>query len=404
MSIPVQQIMIAARRAWYRLQFLADLPAVMRILRYRKIRDAYYRNFWNQIATSLGADIRHNDHGYTRISRGGSTTFVKNYLLMLEDHLTLEIMGNKSLTYSLLSQTGYPTVRYREFTMQSLDKALEFLAGEKSVVVKPDSGTGGGRGVTTGIKNKSELTRAARKASRSDVNLIVEEQLEGSSFRLLFFMGKFIDAIRRDPPIVIGDGKSSIRNLVRQENELRENPATTRALSSLVIDSDAKNWMHENGIRLSDIPADGEKIQIKRAVNENDKSGNVNVTRQVNAQIIENCASLVQQFGVVFVGVDLICNDITAGFNLDNCRIGEINTTPGLHHHYLIANPQQGNPIGEMVLDHMLSCGVGTMTIGEINGNPEGIKIRNADGKSKSCPAFGASTKNSAVSRSLEYQ
>lgn len=137
---------------------------------------------------------------------------------------------------------------------------------------------------------------------------------------------------------------------------------------------------------------------------ENDKSGNVNVTSQVNAQIIEKCTSLVRQFGVVFVGVDLICNDITAGFNQDNCRIGEINTTPGLHHHYLIANPQQGNPIGEIVLDHMLISGVGTMTIGKNNGNPEGMEIRNADGKNQSYPAFGASAKNPTVAKSLEYQ
>ncbi len=403
MSLPTRQIAGQLRRAWYRFLFFADLPSLIRILRYRKIRAAYYQNFWNQIAKNLKANIVHNDHGFTRISRDGSTTFVNQSLLMLEDHLTLKIMGDKSLTYSLLDQAGYPTARYLKFTIGDVGRAVDFLKRENSVVVKPVSGTGGGRGVTTGIKSASELILAARKASRFDSNLLVEEQLQGGSYRLLFFMGKFIDAIRRDPPVVVGDGQSSLRQLIARENKLRENQPSTRALSPLVIDADARNWMKDNAMRLSDVPASGKTVQVKRAVNENDSSGNWNVTAQVNAQIIEKCAELVQRLGVEFAGVDLICDDISGPFHPDNCRIGEINTTPGLHHHYLIANPDEGNLVAETVLEHMLTRGIGTMTIGESNGKPNGVGFRSAAEIKRFPGTFGPGAKGSAATDSVGY-
>jgi D-alanine-D-alanine ligase-like ATP-grasp enzyme len=216
-------------------------------------------------------------------------------------------------------------------------------------------------------------------------------------------MGKFIDAIRRDPPVVVGDGQSSLRQLIAYENKLRENQPPTRALSPLVIDADARNWMDENAMRLSDVPQSGEKIQVKRAVNENDSSGNLNVTRQVNAQIVAKCGELVERLGVEFAGVDLICDDISGPFHPDNCRIGEINTTPGLHHHYLIANPDEGNLVAETVLEHMLAAGIGTMTIGESNGNPNGAEFQRAAEIKKFPGTFGPRAKGSAATDSAGY-
>ena len=352
-------------RAWYRLFFFADLPGIARLLQYRKLRKTYYNDLWQGVGDNLGADIRHDEFGYTRISRNGLVTLVKQYYVMLEDHLMLKIMGDKAMTYSLLSEMGIPLARHVLFSMQNLDKAEAFLAREKTVVVKPSSGTGGGRGVTTGITTISQLTSAARLASRFDDALIIEEQLEGASFRLLYLDGRLIDAIRRDPPVVTGDGVSTIKKLVKQENSRRKNDRPFTALSPLVLDRDARNWMQEQNIRLFDIPAAGQIVQIKRAVNENDRSGNINVTARIHGDITSKCEELVRKLGARFVGVDLICKDIARPFDPENCRISEINTTPGLHHHYLLSNPQDVKPVAEIVIEYMLSNQVGVMDIAE---------------------------------------
>jgi D-alanine-D-alanine ligase-like ATP-grasp enzyme len=354
-------------RAWYRLHFFADLPGLARLLHYRKLRERYYRSLWESVAENLQADISHDYFGYSRISRNGLVTFVKLYNVMLEDHLMLKVMGNKALTYSLLSEMGFPLARHRLFSMQNLEVAEAFLQNEKTVVVKPSSGTGGGRGVTTGIHSISQLTSAARVAARFGDTLIVEEQLQGASFRLLYLDGEFIDAIRRDPPVVTGDGLNTIRKLVGQENARRKNQMPFTALSPLVLDKDARNWMRETGLSLGTIPAIGEVVQIKRAINENDRNSNVNVTKRIHKDITGKCGELVRRLGAKFVGVDLICKDITQPFDPKNCRISEVNTTPGLHHHYLVSNLQEANPVAEILIEYMFSNHVGVMEIGDTN-------------------------------------
>jgi D-alanine-D-alanine ligase-like ATP-grasp enzyme len=352
---------------WYRFRFFADLPGIFRILAYRKLRSKFYKEFWAEIATNIGAEIHFDGFGFTRINSNDLTTFVKQYQVMLDSPIMLDVMGNKGLTYQMLTGLGAPIVPHQIFPISDMAEAESFLAKHNRVVIKPSSGTGGGRGVTTGISSTNQLKSAARLAARFDKNLIIEKQVEGGSYRLLFLNGQFIDAIRRDPPVVVGDGLLTIKQLVKLENKHRMGVMPIRALSPLVIDKDAHNWLAEIGLSLSYVPDMGEVIQIKRAVNENNYSGNVNVTRQVNQDVISGCSYLVEKLGAKFVGVDLICKDISGPFISNNCLIGEINTTPGLHHHYLIANPEQGNPVAETLLEYMFSKKVGVMELGRRN-------------------------------------
>lgn len=347
---------------WHRLRFFMDVPSILRLLRYRKLRQKYYDDLWKTAAKNLGAQISPNSFGLTRIGKVGWNTYVRQHEMMFDSPLMLDLMGNKALTYQLLMDMDAPIVPHIVTSIDRLDEANEFLRSHGTVVAKPASGTGGGRGVTTGINSTKQLTAAAKLAARSDRNLIIEKQVEGKSFRLLFINGQFIDAIRRDSPNLVGDGQSTIRELIKQENSRREEDLPVRALSPLAIDTDMKNWMKANGLSFSDVPSKGETVQIKLATNENDSSGNVNVTQLVNAQIISNCANIVQKIGVEFAGVDLICRDISGEFTQENCYVGEVNTTPGLHHHYLIANPGDGNNVAELALNYLYSKKIGIMT------------------------------------------
>jgi len=78
-------------------------------------------------------------------------------------------------------------------------------------VVKPAYGTGAGRGVTTRIDSYKKLKQASYLAAAFKPQLLIEEQVSGDSFRLLYINGVFVDPIRRDPPVVVGDGQSSIK-------------------------------------------------------------------------------------------------------------------------------------------------------------------------------------------------
>lgn len=352
------------RRLYYRGRRLADVPAMLRYLEFRELRQRYYDEFWPQAASRIDARAEAWDDGYWRISKGGRTAIVKQYSVMLDSQVMLNVMGNKALTLSLLREKGCPIPAFHRFAMPMLAEAEAFLRSlARPVVVKPMSGTGGGQGVTTGIRSSQELRRAAKFASRFDTDLLIEEQLEGHSYRLLFLNGRYIDAVRRDPPAIAGDGRSSIKQLMSAETAKRLKDWPVTALSPLQIDADCLNCLTNRGLSLPNVPKAGEQVIVKRAVNENSHLQNHCVKDEVHPDTIALGSRIAKHLGVQLAGIDIICTDISKPLAETGGRIGEINTTPGLHHHYLLAEPQKGSPVAEILLDYMFSTGEGTMRL-----------------------------------------
>jgi cyanophycin synthetase len=249
--------------------------------------------------------------------------------------------------------------------MRSFSKAEAFLERHGGpLVVKPTSGSGGGRGVTTGITSIKALKRASRLAARFDTDLLVEEQLAGDSYRLLYLDGEFIDAVRRDPPTVTGDGRHTIRQLIRIENARRLKQRPITALSPLRIDRDCINKLQSMGLSPGSKLKKGRTIVVKQTANENCALRNHSIKDQVHPEIIALGGQLVKDLGVRFAGLDLICNDITMPLSESNGIFNEVNTTPGIHHHYLVSDSAKGVPVAELVLEHMFANCYGVMVLG----------------------------------------
>lgn len=355
------------KRGLFRGLRLLDAPQVMAQVRFTGLRRRYYDSYWFRAAQELGAESRRWDYGYHRLCRNGTVIIVRGPEVRLDDHLTLDLMGNKVLTYALMAELGFAVPRHTRFSLTQMGLALDLLrATGRPLVVKPVAGTGGGRGVTTGITDAATLRRAALSASRFDPDLLAEEQIEGHSYRLLFLEGRLIDAIRRDPPCVTGDGLRSIRALVDAENRKRLKGAPFTALSPLNLDRDAMLYLAAQGLSPRSVPARDEAVIVKRACNENSRSENHVVRNDVHPATAAACSRLVRQLGVSFAGVDIIARDIARPLTPENGLIGEINTTPGLHHHQLVANPQDGPSVAAIVTEHLFQIssragGTGTL-------------------------------------------
>ena len=343
----------------------------MQLLKFKQLRQTYFEKMWRQAADNIGAEYSDFGFDFGRISRNGLTTFVKQSNVMLDDQLTLDIMGNKALVYKLLTEKRYPIPNHKHYCLGNLAACEEFFHTQTGpVVVKPASGTGGGRGVTTGITSLKALRKASRYAARFDSELLIEEQIEGHSYRLLYLDGKFIDAVRRDRPVIVGDGRKTIRQLVGLENKIRLSGEAFKALSPLKIDRDCQNRLCELGLTPRSCLKNGQVIELKRSINENCNQKNFSVKAQVHPQTIVTGEKLVRDLGVKFAGLDLICKDISKPLNLANGVIGEVNTTPGIHHHYLIENRSQGVPVAELVLEFLFEKKQGVMRLGQDDGMP----------------------------------
>jgi len=199
------------------------------------------------------------------------------------------------------------------------------------------------------------LKRASMWAATFSPRLLIEAEIAGESYRLLYLDGKFIDAIRRKPPRVTGDGKQQIRQLMQRENRARLNGGEIVALCPLVVDFESELHLANAGLKLGDVLPAGQTVSVKTVSNQNRNAENESVREQVHPSIVRAGAKMAQIFKLKLAGVDVLTPDISEPLDVANGVFGEVNTSPGLHHHYLISNPQNGAPAARQVLEYIFN-------------------------------------------------
>ncbi len=323
---------------------------------FKELRLGFYEKFWRDSARNIGAEIEPLGYGYRRIWKQGRWALVNEGGVRMDCYLVLDMVRNKPLIHNLLEFNRCPVPRFAEYDINNLDVAWQFLQQlQRAAVVKPASGTGGGQGITKKVCDRKVLEKASIHAATFDWSLLIEEEVQGHSYRLLFLDGKLIDAVRRDPPTVTGDGRRSIRGLMNDETEARLLDAPRyRALSPLTVDSECLLQLHSQGLNPEHVPAAGRQIVVKTVINQNSRAENHRVLRDVHPSWEELGSSLVASLGIRFAGLDVIARDIGVSTE-EGGVINEINTPPGIHHHLLVAESETNPPIGEMILEAMLA-------------------------------------------------
>ena len=297
-------------------------------------RVAFYDRVWREAADELGASFRTLGRGFHEISLDGRRTLVNDNASAIDDPVTLDLLSDKPLTYQQLLAESLPVPPHLVFGLKNIDAAIEFLRGGGSCVVKPSRGTGGGRGITTGIRTKGQLARAAANAAAYCDDVVIERQIQGGNYRLLYLDGELIDAFVREPPSVTGDGRSSVKSLIRRANaeRLREGAGISQVL--LTIDLDLKRTLAEQGLSMRSVPAMGQKVILKNVVNENCGADNATVTHKLCPSVVRDGARAVKATGIRLGGVDIITTDLTKSLSETGGVILEVNAPPNFYYHY----------------------------------------------------------------------
>lgn len=297
-------------------------------------RAQFYEQAWREAAGELGATVEALAKGILEIRCGGVSTRVHNNYTALDDPVTLRVSLNKPLVHKVLRRHHLPTPSCAEFTLGSVDKAYRFLAEHPHCVVKPANGTGGGDGVTTGIETRRQLLRAAVAAAGFSPELLIEEEVEGNTIRLLYLDGKLLDAVQRNSPAVVGDGRAAISELVDRLNQRRLSAGYELAQVTLRYDFDTKRTLARQGLSWRSVPAAGRRVVLKRVVNDNMADENLSVADQVSESVVAAGRRAAELLSVRLAGVDIITPDLHRGLEEANGKIVEINASPGLHYHY----------------------------------------------------------------------
>ena len=183
--------------------------------------------------------------------------------------------------------------------------------------------------------------------------------IPGESYRFLILNGKFIHAVRRRGMRVRGDGQSTIRQLIEKEDKLRRQQRGHASRGIIRRDRDLDVTLLAQKLNMESVPENGKHVLVKST--DSSLATNVevrtvyteDVTDLIADQLRAQAELTAQIFSSQFTGVDIITLDPTVSLEKSGGVVTEINTNPGLHHHYHVLNNGASRPAVN-VLRHLL--------------------------------------------------
>lgn len=284
--------------------------------------------------------------------RGRSTTFHNDGIKDTEFTMYKDMVGD------FLEMCGLPTptgVNCFEEDI-AVDEALKLGF---PCVVKPVAGHKG-QGVTTGIMSEEEVRIAFRKivdsAKEQGVNFegaLVQKQIFGTDHRLLAVGGKFVAALERVPAYVDGDGKTTISKLIDIENDLEIRLDNARSpLCKIKKDENLVEFLTLQNLSLDSVPAEGERIVLRRVVNISAGGVSINVTEKIHPDNVKMVEDVARFFKVRCLGIDVLAGDIGKSWKEGNFGIIEINAGPGVFMHLAPAYGGSVDVPSKILLSH----------------------------------------------------
>ncbi|MXS81887.1 cyanophycin synthetase [Nitrosomonas oligotropha] len=257
------------------------------------------------------------------------------------------ISRDKDLTKSLLQSCGVPVPEGR--IVESAEAAWE-AANDigMPVVIKPCDGNHG-RGVFIELSQREEIESAYRMALREGTEVLVERYIAGTEHRLLIVGGRLIAATRGDSVSVIGDGVSTIAELIESQinSDPRRGSTEDHPLNLIRLDSAAQMEIAHQGYQRDSVVPTGIKVLIQR-------NGNhaFDVTDQVHPSTASIASLAARVIGLDIAGIDLVTSDISRPLNEQGGAIVEVNAGPSLLMHI---KPAVGKPrpVGKAIVDHL---------------------------------------------------
>src|SRR5690625_109643 len=163
-----------------------------------------------------------------KISNGINT---HRFFSSMGDKVTQEafdICDNKFLTKTYLERKGVPTPQGKMFgvndTKQTIIEYVDKIG--YPIVLKPTNANGG-RGVFSNLKNPLSVNKAIDhiRNNLGYQEILIEQYVPGDEYRVIVIDNKVVGALNRIPANVNGNGKNTIRELIRKKNnERRQNP------------------------------------------------------------------------------------------------------------------------------------------------------------------------------------
>ncbi|HEU4965416.1 MAG TPA: cyanophycin synthetase [Bacilli bacterium] len=298
---------------------------------------------------------RLNEGSLVQLGTGRHLKRVQATITQNSSCIGVDIASDKEMTKELLDMAAIPVPRGS--VAFSEDEAVELLANIGGpVVLKPLDGNQG-KGVSLNLMTAEEVREAYQIAAQHSSSVIVERYLDGRHYRLLVVGGSVVAAAERMPAHVVGDGRSTVRQLVTKINkDPRRGEGHEKPLTKIKLDEVVVAYLAREGRTLDDVPIEGEMILLRESANLSTGGIAIDVTGDLHPTVVEVAERTARIIGLDVCGLDLVCPDISKPFDEAKSAVLEVNAAPGIRMHEL---PSFGEPrrVGEAILDMLYPPG-----------------------------------------------
>lgn len=298
-------------------------------------------------ARGVDFEIVDKDKSILRYKNRGRWHYVRSSLCEFASAVGVSIADNKRLSRRIAEEIGLNTPD--EVVADSSEDAHLLLKRHKRVVVKPTDAAHG-NGVTTAVSSTIDLKNAVNRAEEFSPSntVIVQEMIDGYDIRVLIIGYEFAAATQRIPASVVGDGTSTISELIEKENlenDFRGENYTTRLNN---IDLDAAK--HHLGDDVDAVPDMGECLSVVGAANVGTGGISKDISSDIPDTIRQKAIEFSRHVGLPVCGVDFIASDIS---DAKTYSFIEANACPsfGMHIQPAIGKSQ---PVDILFVDYLM--------------------------------------------------
>jgi cyanophycin synthetase len=299
--------------------------------------------------------IRLNDRNLVQLGHGKYQKRIEATVTSMTSLIATDIACDKQLTKKMLDDSGIPVPRGR--VVSSREAAREAAEGIGFPVVLKPVNANHGKGVAINLNSPEEVEQAFDRAADYSDDCIIERHVSGRDHRVLVVNGEVVAVSERIPGHVVGDGASTIKELVDKENR---NPMRgeghEKALTKIYINDESTRLLAEQNFTLDSIPAAAQTVWLKYTANISTGGTAIDRTDDIHYENIETAKRAAGVIGLDIAGVDMLTSDISAPLEDTGGAICEVNAAPGFRMH---VHPTVGKPrdVAGAVLEMLFPAG-----------------------------------------------
>ena len=302
---------------------------------------------FDAIQMGLNVEILDEEDQFLKLWHDDHIEYIKNGNMTSKDNYVVPLaMANKVVTKKILAEAGFPVPAGAEFANKT--DALRYYGqiSSSAIVVKPKS-TNFGLGITIFQEPASlvDYEKALDIAFSEDSHVLVEEFIAGTEYRFFILDGKCEAVLLRVAANVIGDGHSTIRELVAQKNQDPLRGRDHRSPLEIINLGEIELLMLEQqGYTPDTVLPEGIQAFLRGNSNISTGGDSIDMTDQMGESYKQLAADMARAMGAWVCGVDLIIPDIYQATSKEkpNCTCIELNFNPAMYlHTYTFAGPGQ---------------------------------------------------------------